>query len=198
MIVNLLHARHVWKITCVFGFRCSCVDSWASMPSYVKLQSSSGYRNRPRHRALSSKNVLIGCSIVTKQWGTSDESFSSFGDLWIPGHALHEIGFTEINKHQYSGQQPGKKSASRPVDKPVVNQTFCSFSGRDVQESCFPHARENEEEMSSWRAESSTSLLARPCLAPPPDSAPPCPDMPMVCQGFGTFQVRLHARCLCT
>ena len=39
--------------------------------------------------------------------------------------------------------------------------------------------------MSPWRAGPSTSLRARPYLAPLPRRAPPRPDPPVVCPGFG-------------
>ena len=39
--------------------------------------------------------------------------------------------------------------------------------------------------MSSRRAKPSTSVPARPGLAPPPRRAPPRPDPPVVCPGFG-------------
>ena len=31
--------------------------------------------------------------------------------------------------HRYIGPQPGWKSSSRPVDKPLANRGFCSFIG---------------------------------------------------------------------
>ena len=43
------------------------------------------------------------------------------GTTTFPGHALHE-GFTETNKRRYTGQQPAKKSARGPGDKPLINR----------------------------------------------------------------------------
>ena len=46
-----------------------------------------------------------------------------------PGHALHEKGLERKERRRSTGQQPGRKSASRPGDEPVVNRGFCSSIG---------------------------------------------------------------------
>ena len=47
--------------------------------------------------------------------------------------------------------------------------------------------------MSSRRAKPSTFVPARPGLAPPPRRAPPRPDPPVVCSGFGVGRFPGHA-----
>ena len=61
----------------------------------------------------------------------------------------------------------------------------CSCFRRDVQDRCPRRPRGREGQMSPRRAGPSTSLPARPGLAPPPRRAPPRPDPPVVCPGFG-------------
>ena len=45
-----------------------------------------------------------------------------YPSIYIPGHALHENGlYKHIRKQQFTGQQPGTKSAHGPGDKPRKN-----------------------------------------------------------------------------
>ena len=103
-------------------------------------------------------------------------------------------GFTETNRRRYTGQRPGTKSARGPGDQPVVNRGFCSSIG--LHRISFVRASEASRTVSSirWEQEGGLSLgqidptasrPVQPRLPSPPRRAPPRPDRPVVCPGFG-------------
>ena len=87
--------------------------------------------------------------------------------LLVPGHALHEKEFTETNRRRYTGQQPAKKDARGPGNKPQIN---CGSTGRFVPSTVnigfllFALAKKHSEQLFTvhWRSRG----LARPpkCL----------------------------------
>ena len=48
--------------------------------------------------------------------------FHKYVMIYIPRHALHEKGLQRRERHRHTGQQPGRKSASRPADKQRINR----------------------------------------------------------------------------
>ena len=100
------------------------------------------------------------------------------------------------SRHRYTGQQPGTKSACRPADLPRLNRGFCSSVGFKYEVDC----RASEESFRTvfsirwgareWGCPLAGSSQRRPVLpqprpVPPLRRAPPRPDRPVVCPGFG-------------
>ena len=119
----------------------------------------------------------------------------------VPGHALHEKGFTKTNKRRSIGQQPGTKSGRRPADKPRINRgstarcvppsVYIGFRlfvlPRIVQDICLRCP-------GNLGGQRSGCLLGRPthrhpisCPAPLRPAAPPCAAPPRPARGMSGF-----------
>ena len=178
-------------------------STWRSNPTSRSLQQRNNIGNCP-----ATTQAAISLAFVFKILGNNSISSSCVDSEFlknIPGHALHEKGLQGPNKRRYTGQQPGTKSAFRPGDEPVVNRGFCSSVGfkyeldcscfrKDVQDSVRDLLGGKREGLFLGRIDPTASRPTQPRSAPPPRRAPPRPDRPVVCLGFGFDNSYLSTR----
>ena len=121
----------------------------------------------------------------------------------FPGHALPEKGLQTLKRRRSTGQQPGTQSASRPAFKPLINrgsttgQPLISFLRRfKIRIRLFVLPKRRSGQCSRFAGGQEGGLFpgwidptaTRPTLPRPaslPRRAPPRPDRPVVCPGFG-------------
>ena len=124
--------------------------------------------------------------------------------IFIPGHALHEKGLQRQGRRRSTGQQPRRKSARGPADKPRMNRlstgdfvpafglhwiSLVRASGETFRRRVFDAL--GGTRVSCFLGELFCWHPVLPDPAPPPRRAPR-PDPPAVCPGFWIRQIQIY------